>query len=77
MTENYRHLIKLVHEQVKRFERLYNAKGIVKNASERVQRNFSNVQNIANEKYDIVAKVSKLNIQGYFIIRLFALTNAF
>jgi len=77
MTENYRHLIKLVHEQVKRFERLYNAKGIVKNASERVQRNFSNVQNIANEKYDIVAKVSELNIQGYFIIRLFALTNAF
>jgi hypothetical protein len=62
MTQNYKHLIKLVHEQVKRFERLYNAKGIVKNASERVQRNFSNVQNIANEKYDIVAKVSELDI---------------
>jgi len=64
MTENYRHLIKLVHEQVKKFETLYNAKGIVKNASERVQRNFSNVQNVANEKYDIVAKVNELNIKS-------------
>ncbi|EZA62683.1 hypothetical protein DMN91_007595 [Ooceraea biroi] len=61
MTENYRHLIKLVREQVKRFQVLQNAKGIVKGATEKTQNNFSTAQNIAEKYNNIIGK--RLNDQ--------------
>lgn len=48
--ELYRQLIKIVNEQTKRYGMLQ-AKGIMENAT-------GKAQNIAHEKYNIVAKVS-------------------
>jgi hypothetical protein len=58
MIKYHRQLIKLISEQVKKYKLLHNAKGIVENATEKAQSKLSNAQNVATEKYNIVAKVS-------------------
>lgn len=57
-TKHYQQLVNFVSRQVKEYGMLHNAKEIVENAAEKTQSRFSNVQNIANEKYNIIAKVS-------------------
>ena len=59
MIERYRQVMKLVSEQVKK-HMLHNAKGVVENATEKVQIKLASAQNIATEKYNIVAKVSNI-----------------
>jgi len=56
MSEHYRQLLRLVSGQMKR-HKVFDAKGIVENAK-KTQSKLANVQNIATEKYNIVAKVS-------------------
>ncbi|KAG5310738.1 PREDICTED: coiled-coil domain-containing protein 51-like [Acromyrmex echinatior] len=64
MIERYRQVMKLVSEQVKK-HMLHNAKGVVENATEKVQIKLASAQNIATEKYNIVAK--KFNDQSIVI----------
>lgn len=58
MIERYRQLINLINKQMKKYVVFHHAKEIAGNATEKAQNKFSNVQNIAAKKYNIIAKVS-------------------
>jgi len=60
MIERYRQVMKLISEQMKRYGMSYNAKGVVENATEKVQIKLAIAQNFATEKYNIVTKVSNI-----------------
>lgn len=62
--EHYRQLMKLVNEQMKGRGVLYNAKELLQNVTGKAQNKFADAQNIATEKYNIVAKVSNKHLTG-------------
>jgi len=56
--KHYRQLTKLVNEQMKGLGVLDNAKGLVQNVAGKAQDKLADAQNIATEKYNVVARVS-------------------
>lgn len=58
MTNQYRDLIKLLSQQMVKYEIFSNTKRIFASATEKVQGKVSKVQNVTTKKYNIVAKVS-------------------
>lgn len=54
----YRQLIDLINKRIKKYAVLHYAKEIVEKSTEKAQNKLFNAQNVASEKYNIVAKVS-------------------
>lgn len=65
MIGRYRQLIKLTSKNINKNAVFHRAKEIVENTTEKAQIKFSNVQNIAAQKYNIVTK--KLNERAIII----------
>ncbi|XP_020299915.1 coiled-coil domain-containing protein 51-like isoform X2 [Pseudomyrmex gracilis] len=67
-TKHYQQLFNSISKQVKEYGVFHNAKEIVGSAAEKTQSRFSNVQNIANEKYnkinDQITITQDLNAKG-------------
>ncbi|XP_070165496.1 mitochondrial potassium channel [Polyergus mexicanus] len=65
MIERYRQLVNLINKQMKKYAVFHHAKKIAENATEKTQNKLSNAQNLAAEKYNIIAK--KLSDQAIII----------
>lgn len=57
MTGNSRRVLKSLTDQINKSSLLYNASTAIGNATERAQEKFSNIQNVASEKYTSIIKV--------------------
>lgn len=57
MIERYRQVIRLINKNMKKYLVFGYAKKVIGSTTEKVQNKFSNAQNIAAQKYNIVAKV--------------------
>ncbi|XP_029173996.1 uncharacterized protein LOC114942731 [Nylanderia fulva] len=65
MIGRYRQLVRLINKNINKYAVFHHAKEIVESTSEKAQNKFSSVQNVAAEKYNIIAK--KVNEQAVII----------